>query len=84
MDLSGLTIFVKYGAEILFGKISRKTMEILKTADKAGDETYKISLCKVLSSSHACVELNMQVLHLLLLAFLLSFFLSCCSIVVTI
>ena len=44
MDLSSLTIFVKYGSELLFGKLPRKTMELLKSAEKINDEEYKLRI----------------------------------------
>ena len=61
MDLSSLTIFVKYGSELLFGKLPRKTLELLKAAEKINDEQYISTISKQLPNQGTVLELNMLI-----------------------
>ena len=61
MDLSGLTVFVKYGSEILFGKLPSKTIDLLGAAGKDKDNEFIASVSKQITPVPACNNLNNQV-----------------------
>lgn len=61
IDLAGLTVFVKYGVECLFGKPPRKLLDIVDKVDKRGDDAFIAKYVKLVAPDKFKDELNILV-----------------------
>ena len=53
-----MTVFVKYGVECLFGKPSRKVLDLVDTLGKRGDATFIANYVKMVVPLNVSTDLN--------------------------
>jgi ribosome-associated translation inhibitor RaiA len=61
MDLSGLTVFVKYGSELFFGTLPAKVTAMLQASGEEVDDALRLSVSKQIVPPAAAADMNAQI-----------------------